>query len=122
MLAELRGRHGRRPVLEERCSARSNWPIDIVPGCEQAGISLLRDRHVETPASLGPLASACDRLQEQLGAGPCVTALREADTVRIDDVLDDEPVAGLRRGCRPTRPAQHVRVPAGDHRATCSAR
>ena len=53
-------------------------------------ISLQRGRRVETPASVGPLAAGCDRLQEQLGSGPCISALREADVVRIDDILLDE--------------------------------
>ncbi len=76
-------------TLEDALQRALELAIDIVPGCEQAGISMQRGKRVETPASVGPLANACDRLQEQLGAGPCVTALREADVVRIDDVLTD---------------------------------
>ncbi len=64
--------------------------IDLVPGCEQAGMSLvLKGAGLTTPASVGPLAEACDRLQHRLGEGPCITSLTEHTTVRIDDLQAD---------------------------------
>jgi GAF domain-containing protein len=89
MLAEFAAGMADAPTLDDALQRALELAIDIVPGCEQAGISLQRDKRVETPASVGPLAVACDRLQEQLGRGPCVSALREADVVRIDDILTD---------------------------------
>jgi GAF domain-containing protein len=90
MLADFAVGMAAAPTLEDALQRALELAIDIVPGCEQAGISLLRDKRVETPASVGPLAQACDRLQEQLGRGPCITALRDADVVRIDDILVDD--------------------------------
>jgi GAF domain-containing protein len=90
MVAQLAAELADAPSLEELLERALGLAIDIVPGCEQAGISLLQDRLVETPASVGNLAEVCDKLQEQLGDGPCVTALLEADIIRIDDVLSDE--------------------------------
>jgi GAF domain-containing protein len=90
MLAEFAADMANSPTLDDAVQRALELAIDIVPGCEQAGISLQRGKQVETPASVGPLAAACDRLQEHLGKGPCVTALREADVVRIDDVLTDD--------------------------------
>ena len=90
MLADFAVGMAGSPTLDDALQRALELAIDIVPGCEQAGISLQRDKRVETPASVGPLAQACDRLQEQLGRGPCITALREADVVRIDDILVDE--------------------------------
>jgi GAF domain-containing protein len=90
MVAQLATELADAPSLEELLERALGLAIDIVPGCEQAGISLLQDRVVETPASVGDLAERCDKLQEQLGDGPCVTALLEADIIRIDDVLNDE--------------------------------
>src|SRR3954454_12417408 len=89
MLAECAEGMAEAPTLEDGLQRAVELAIDIVPGCEQAGISLQRGKRVETPASVGPLARACDRLQEQLGSGPCVTALRDADVVRVDDILND---------------------------------
>ncbi|HEY8302454.1 MAG TPA: GAF and ANTAR domain-containing protein [Jatrophihabitans sp.] len=77
------------PTLEELLERALALAVEIVPGCEQSGISLLQNRVVETPASFGDLAAACDKLQEQLAEGPCVTALLEADIIRIDDLGDD---------------------------------
>ncbi|MGH8860632.1 MAG: GAF and ANTAR domain-containing protein [Jatrophihabitantaceae bacterium] len=89
MVAELAGELGDTPSLEELLERALELATDIVPGCEQAGISLLQNRTVETPASVGEIAAACDRLQEKLGEGPCVTALLEADIIRIDDLETD---------------------------------
>jgi GAF domain-containing protein len=90
MVAQLATDLADAPSLEELLERALGLAIDIVPGCEQAGISLLQDRVVDTPASVGDLAERCDKLQEQLGDGPCVTALLEADIIRIDDVLSED--------------------------------
>ncbi len=98
MLAELAGALADAPSLDDMLQRALTLAIEIVPGCEQAGISLQIGRRIQTPASVGPLAAACDRLQEQLGVGPCVTALRESDTVRIDDILTDNRWPQFREG------------------------
>jgi GAF domain-containing protein len=90
MVAELAAELAGAPSLEELLERALQLAVEIVPGCEQAGISLLQDRVVETPASVGELAKTCDKLQEQLGDGPCITALLDASVVRIDDVATDE--------------------------------
>jgi GAF domain-containing protein len=89
MVAELAADLADTPSLEDLLQRALALAIEIVPGCEQAGISLLQDRIVETPASLGDMAGACDKLQEQLGDGPCVTALLESEVILIDDLLAD---------------------------------
>ena len=86
IVAELASDLGDTPSLEELLDRAVGLAVDIVPGCEQAGISLLQNRVVESPSSVGPLAAKCDKLQERLGEGPCVTALLEADVIRIDDI------------------------------------
>jgi GAF domain-containing protein len=90
MVAQLAAEFADAPSLEELLERALELAVDIVPGCEQAGISLLQNRKIETPASVGPLAKACDKLQEQLGEGPCVTALLESDVIRIDDIVGDD--------------------------------
>jgi hypothetical protein len=50
----------------------------------------MRHRRIQTPASVGALAAACDTLQEELGTGPCIEALAEADTVRVDDMAVED--------------------------------
>jgi GAF domain-containing protein len=90
LVSELASELVDTPSLEELLERALGLAVDIVPGCEQAGISLLQNRVVETPASFGELAATCDKLQEQLAEGPCVTALLEAEVIRIDDLTDDD--------------------------------
>lgn len=91
-LAELaRDLAGAAP-LEEMLQRALEFAIEFVPGCEQAGISLVRNgKVVETTASVGALAEACDALEEELGQGPCVSAgIEAAPTVRIEDTRADK--------------------------------
>jgi GAF domain-containing protein len=90
LVSELAAELVDTPSLEELLERALAMAVDIVPGCEQAGISLLQNRVVETPASFGSLARECDKLQERLGDGPCVTALLEADIIRIDNIHTDK--------------------------------
>lgn len=90
LVADLAAELADTPSLEDLLDRALSLAVEIVPGCEQAGISLLQNRVVETPASVGTLARACDELQERLGDGPCVTALLESDVIRIDDVRTDD--------------------------------
>jgi GAF domain-containing protein len=90
MVAELASELVDTPSLEELLERALALAVEIVPGCEEAGISLLQNHTVDTPASFGQLAARCDKLQEQLGEGPCITALLEADIIRIDDVAADQ--------------------------------
>ena len=49
----------------------------------------VKGAELTTPASVGPLAAACDVLQEKLGEGPCITSLSEQTAVRVDDLPTD---------------------------------
>jgi GAF domain-containing protein len=90
MVADLAAELAGTPSLQDLLERALALATEIVPGCEEAGISLLQNRIVATPASVGALAAACDKLQEQLGDGPCVTALLEVDIIRIDDIRLEE--------------------------------
>lgn len=61
--------------------------VDVVEGAEDAGISLvLRGRIVETPAATSERGFQADRLQQELGDGPCVTALRDEEIISCPDL------------------------------------
>jgi hypothetical protein len=86
-LADLAAQLAAAPPTDVSLQAALECAIDVVPGCEQAGVSLrLKGAKLTTPASVGPLAAACDELQEQLREGPCITSLAEQTTVRVDDI------------------------------------
>ena len=58
-----------------------------VPGCEAAGVTVVRGRHVVAPAGQpGEVAYDLDVLQQQLGTGPCLSALGDGALVRSDDL------------------------------------
>jgi GAF domain-containing protein len=105
LVAQLAAQQADTESLDELLQRALELTIEIVPGCEQAGISMVEKGTVETPASYGEVAAKCDKLQEHLGEGPCITALLEAEVVRIDDLEQDErwpkfAVGALREGVR----------------------
>jgi putative methionine-R-sulfoxide reductase with GAF domain len=57
-----------------------------VPGARWVGISLIEGRKVVAKAPTDPIAAKLDELQNELGDGPCLTALREHQTVHIEDM------------------------------------
>jgi transcriptional regulator with GAF, ATPase, and Fis domain len=61
--------------------------VDLVDGCEAAGILVVRRHEVETLAATDNVATASDRIQGQLGEGPCFDALEQKQRVyRIGDL------------------------------------
>lgn len=62
--------------------------LRLVDGCEHAGILLLHpDRRIETPAATSDLVHESDRLQGELGEGPCFDAvMHDQEVYRLDDL------------------------------------
>ncbi|MEU6847735.1 GAF and ANTAR domain-containing protein [Streptomyces sp. NPDC046716] len=61
--------------------------VALVDDCHAAGILILRKGQVTTLAASGPMVDESDRLQEQLGEGPCFDAARiEHPVFRIHDL------------------------------------
>lgn len=56
-----------------------------IDAAEHAGISLVEQRQVTTQAATSDLVRAVDDRQLRLQEGPCLSALREQITVRLDD-------------------------------------
>lgn len=91
MVADMARRLAAGPSVEEMLDHALQFAVEFVPGCEQAGISIVRaNQRIETPASVGPLAAACDHLQEELREGPCLSAITDSTTIRIDDLATEE--------------------------------
>jgi PAS domain-containing protein len=64
--------------------------LTAVPASDEAGVTLLRaGRMTETPARTGELAAACERLQCELGEGPCFDAVNDARVIQVRDVAND---------------------------------
>lgn len=61
-----------------------------VPSAEFASITtVLQGKFVHSAALCGEPAGHCDKIQEQLGEGPCLESAIEQTTIRIDDMDSD---------------------------------
>lgn len=84
--------------LQSTLDLISRYAVDLVEGCEAAGILTVRRRSsgrrskylVQTLASTDPLVEASDRLQQEMGEGPCFDATRHGkEVLRIADMSDE---------------------------------
>src|SRR4051794_16021819 len=71
----------------------------MVPGAEEATITMVgEDRHCYSAAATSEFARGFDVLQDETGEGPCLDAIWQQETVRVDDLASDPrwPVLGPR--------------------------
>jgi GAF domain-containing protein len=59
--------------------------VGTIPGAECASVSLVTRRRVDPRGATSELAAEIDGLETEYGQGPCLDALREQNTVRVDD-------------------------------------
>ncbi len=65
--------------------------VELVDGCEFAGILAVENGRLRTVAATHTIAEESDRIQVELGEGPCLdSALRTERVYRIDDLATDE--------------------------------
>lgn len=88
--------------------------VEIIEGCDFAGIFLLDGDAVTTPVDTDPLVIEVDALQHRLGEGPCLDALTDGGELYADDW--PAMAAGPGSGRRPQLP---VSVPSW--RSPCPA-
>ncbi len=60
-----------------------------LPGCLAASITLVHEGRPATRVASGDVAGDADGWQYQAGDGPCLAAIRDATTVRVDSFADD---------------------------------
>ncbi|MBU3864173.1 GAF and ANTAR domain-containing protein [Streptomyces sp. 4503] len=66
----------------------SEYAVDIVDGCDAAGILMLHGKRAESLAPTDGLVVRSDRLQERLGEGPCYDAARRLGGERVFRIRD----------------------------------
>lgn len=68
--------------------------VDLAPGyidhCDGASVMLVRNGTVVTPASTGPDAHMADRAQDEVGQGPCLSAIQQEEVIVIPDIKSEE--------------------------------
>jgi transcriptional regulator with GAF, ATPase, and Fis domain len=62
--------------------------VDLIQGCEAAGILAVRKGRAVTLAACGDTVSESDRLQGELGEGPCFDLARRKDGARSYRIAD----------------------------------
>lgn len=60
-----------------------------VVGGDHASITTIRSGEFTTVAATSDLPQQADKIQYEIGTGPCLEAIRENDTVRADDLATD---------------------------------
>lgn len=79
-----------RDSVEETLEAITSSAVDTVPGVRWASITLVTEANtLETRAATDPLVRKIDEIQNATNEGPCLSALREGQTMRVDDVEMD---------------------------------
>lgn len=68
--------------------------VELIPGCVHAGITVNRDGECHTLASTGEVLPLVNKLQNELGEGPCHAADRADELVEVTDLASDERWAG----------------------------
>ena len=63
--------------------------IEIIEGCDLAGMSIVNPRGVDTPAGSGDALRRLDSLQFELKEGPCFEALQNQEIVFSRDLAND---------------------------------
>jgi len=63
--------------------------VETIDGCDLAGIFLLEDGAVTTPAHTDPMVIEVDALQHRFQQGPCLDAVAGDSTLYANDLVDD---------------------------------
>ncbi len=76
-----------QPTVQQTLDHVVGHAVELVDGCEAAGILVIRDGKVHTIAATHALARESDRIQGELGEGPCLNAMLDTEQVfRIPDM------------------------------------
>ena len=51
--------------------------VDTIDACQHCGISIVEGRNIGSPASSDEVPALVDRLQSEMGEGPCVDAIKD---------------------------------------------
>ncbi|MFE1753332.1 GAF and ANTAR domain-containing protein [Streptomyces anandii] len=93
-MAALSRRLLAQDALQDTLDQIASAPVELVEGCEAAGILAVRKGRAVTLAARGDVVAESDRVQGELGEGPCFDAARRVNgdrTFRIADLTQPQP-------------------------------
>lgn len=76
--------------LEDTLAKIARLAVDFVPSCDTCGISLAEHGRVHTHASTGPVAQLVDEYQYLTDEGPCLSAIRDEEIIRVPKMAQEE--------------------------------
>jgi GAF domain-containing protein len=90
VFADLAMRLHEEPTMQQTLDRVVEFALSAV-GCRYAGVMLLHGRQrVESAAVTDPVAAKADQLQLAAGEGPCLAAITDERTYRVDDASTDQ--------------------------------
>lgn len=79
-----------QPVDEDqRMQIGVELAVELVGGCDHAGISRVQGQRIVSGATSDELAARADALQYELGDGPCLEAIHDRTTILSRDLSTD---------------------------------
>jgi transcriptional regulator with GAF, ATPase, and Fis domain len=63
--------------------------VEAIPGCDHAGISVLKGGKGSTPAASDDVPPLVDAIQYETGEGPCLSAIREHEVFQTGDLRSE---------------------------------
>jgi GAF domain-containing protein len=76
-------------TLEETLHQVVSTAVSAMEGCDSAGVFVVDGHEVRTVAHCGDAVIGLDRVQDELGEGPCLDAAASAAVVYVGDLLED---------------------------------
>ncbi|CAN5777831.1 GAF and ANTAR domain-containing protein [soil metagenome] len=72
--------------LDDVLARISSLSVATVEGCDYAGVSLVEPNALRTVGETADIVRELDLMQYEIGEGPCVSAIREADKAPIFEI------------------------------------
>ncbi|MEV4787000.1 GAF and ANTAR domain-containing protein [Streptomyces tuirus] len=87
-MAQLARRLLKQDSVQQTLDEIAASAVQLVDGCDAAGILAVRKGRAVTLASYGDMVEESDRRQGELGEGPCFDLARRADDDRVFRIVD----------------------------------
>jgi GAF domain-containing protein len=79
-----------QPSTEATADRISEMAVEVIRGCDHAGISLVEHRKIRTIAATDGVVAEGDRRQYALDEGPCLDTIRDHETIRAPRLATED--------------------------------
>jgi len=76
--------------VQETLERMVTLAVATIEGCDHAGISLVINGRIDTPAESDPTPEIIDMIQNSTGEGPCVDAIRQHEVFETGDLSQEQ--------------------------------